>query len=162
MIQQPNLDAPIPGEGMTSELGSKPWQKPPQLADIDDVMPFYREKILNEDFIPQLLQVIELGIPLTTIANAMQSSAVMEGVHSIDVGILMLPIIVELLKHIAETNNVSYKTGIEKGEPAMNDELTTALAMKDLKEGAGQEEPMMEEEVEEELPQPTGLMARSM
>ena len=118
MIQQPNLDAPIPGEGMTSELGSKPWQKPPQLTDIDDVMPFYREKILNEDFIPQLLQVIELGIPLTTIANAMQSSAVMEGVHSIDVGILKLPIIVEHLKHIAETNNVSYKTGIQKGEPA--------------------------------------------
>ena len=104
MIQQPSLDAPIPGEGLTHELGDRPWQKPAQLTNVDEVMPFYREKILDEEFIPQLLQVIELGIPLTTIANAMQSAAVMEGVHSIDVGILMLPIIVELLKYVAENN----------------------------------------------------------
>jgi hypothetical protein len=87
----------------------------------------------------------------------------MEGVHSIDVGILMLPIIVELLKHIAETNNVKYKTGIENGEPAINNELNTALALKELKETNMQEKPIIEEEeVEEKAPQPTGLMARSI
>ena len=102
MIQHASLDAPVPGEGLTHELGDRPWQKPAQLTNVDDVMPFYREKITDEEFIPQLMQVIELGIPLTTIANAMQSAAVMEGVHSIDVGVLMLPIIVELLKFVAE------------------------------------------------------------
>tara|TARA_Y100001973_G_C5201306_1_gene337895 strand:- start:2459 stop:2944 length:486 start_codon:yes stop_codon:yes gene_type:complete len=161
MIQQPSLDAPIPGEGLTHELGDRPWQKPAQLTNVDDVMPFYREKITDEEFIPQLMQVIELGIPLTTIANAMQSAAVMEGVHSIDVGVLMLPIIVELLKFVAEKNNVKYVTGMEKRDVKPNDEMVTALAMKEIDEEAGmQEEPAEEEPVEES--QPRGLMARSM
>ena len=161
MIQQPSLDAPVPGEGLTHELGDRPWQKPAQLTNVDDVMPFYRDKILDEEFIPQLLQVIEMGMPLTTIANAMQSAAVMEGVHSIDVGVLMLPIIVELLKFVAEKNNVKYVTGMEKRDVKPNDEMVTALAMKEIDEEAGmQEEPAEEEPVEE--PQPRGLMARSM
>jgi len=161
MIQQASLDAPVPGEGMTHELGDRPWQKPAQLTNVDDVMPFYRDKITDEEFIPQLLQVIELGIPLTTIANAMQSAAVMEGVHSIDVGVLMLPIIVELLKFVAEKNNVKYVTGMEKRDVKPNDEMVTALAMKEIDEEAGMpEEPVEEEPVEE--PQPRGLMARSM
>ena len=161
MIQQPSLDAPIPGEGLTHELGDRPWQKPAQLTNVDEVMPFYREKILDEEFIPQLLQVIELGIPLTTIANAMQSAAVMEGVHSIDVGVLMLPIVVELLKFVAEKNNVKYVTGMEKREVAPNDEMITALAMKELNEEKFMSEQTKEEEPVEE-PQPRGLMARSM
>ena len=161
MIQQPSLDAPIPGEGLTHELGDRPWQKPAQLTNVDEVMPFYREKILDEEFIPQLLQVIELGIPLTTIANAMQSAAVMEGVHSIDVGILMLPIVVELLKFVAEKNNVKYVTGMEKREASPNDEMITALAMKEMGEEKDMPEAPAEEEPVEE-PQPRGLMARSM
>ena len=161
MIQQPSLDAPVPGEGLTHELGDRPWQKPAQLTNVDDVMPFYREKITDEEFVPQLMQVIELGIPLTTIANAMQSAAVMEGVHSIDVGVLMLPIIVELLKFVAEKNNVKYVTGMEKRDVQPNDEMVTALAMKEIDEEAGMtEEPVEEEPVEE--PQLRGLMARSM
>ena len=161
MIQQASLDAPVPGEGLTHELGDRPWQKPAQLTNVDEVMPFYREKILDEEFIPQLLQVIELGIPLTTIANAMQNAAVMEGVHSIDVGVLMLPIIVELLKYIAEKNKVKYTTGMEKRDVAPNEQIATALAMKEIGEEAGMpEEPVEEEPVEE--PQPRGLMARSM
>ena len=161
MIQQPSLDAPIPGEGLTHKLGDRPWQKPAQLTNVDEVMPFYREKILEEEFIPQLLQVIELGIPLTTIANSMQNAAVMEGVHSIDVGILMLPIVVELLKFVAEKNNVKYVTGMEKRDVKPNDEMITALAMKEIGEESGMpEEPAEEESVEE--PQPRGLMARSM
>lgn len=161
MIQQPSLDAPIPGEGLTHELGDRPWQKPAQLTNVDDVMPFYRDKIMDKEFIPQLLQVIELGVPLTTIANAMQSAAVMEGVHSIDVGILMLPIIVELLKYIAESNDTDYVAGMEEKATKPNQEILNALAIKEANKEEGiVEEPAEEEPVEE--PQPRGLMARSV
>ena len=161
MIQQPSLDAPVPGEGLTHELGDRPWQKPAQLTNVDEVMPFYREKILDEEFIPQLLQVIEMGIPLTTIANAMQSAAVMEGVHSIDVGVLMLPIVVEMLKFVAESNKVEYVTGMEERKIKPNEEITTALAMKELNEEKSVPEAPVEEEPVEET-QLKGLMARSM
>ena len=161
MVQQASLDAPIPGEGLTHELGDRPWQKPAQLTSVDEVMPFYREKIMDEEFIPSLLQVIEMGMPLTTIANAMQSAAVMEGVHSIDVGVLMLPIVVEMLKFVAESNKVEYVTGMEERKVKPNEEITTALAMKELNEEKGVPEQPMEEEPVGET-QLKGLMARSM
>ena len=161
MVQQASLDAPIPGEGLTHELGDRPWQKPAQLTSVDEVMPFYREKIMDEEFIPSLLQVIEMGMPLTTIANAMQSASVMEGVHSIDVGVLMLPIVVEMLKFVAESNKVEYVTGMEERKIKPNEEITTALAMKELNEEKSVPEQPMEEEPVEET-QLKGLMARSM
>ena len=161
MIQQPSLTAPIPGEGLTHKLGDRPWQKPAQLTSVDEVMPFYREKIMDEEFIPSLLQVIEMGMPLTTIANAMQSAAVMEGVHSIDVGVLMLPIVVEMLKFVAESNKVEYVTGMEERKIKPNEEITTALAMKELNEEKSVPEAPVEEEPVEET-QLKGLMARSM
>jgi len=159
---QLTLDAPIPGEGMTHELGDRPWQKPAQYTTVDEVVPFYVERIRNPDFMPQLLKVIEIGFPLTTIANSMQNAAVMEGTHSVDVGILALPAIVELLALVAKENDVPFKTGLERPEAPKEPQITEAdiaLAMKDM----DKEEPMMEEEKPvEEMPQaePTGLMAR--
>ena len=159
---QLTLDAPIPGEGMTHELGDRPWQKPAQYTTVDEVIPFYVERIRNPDFMPQLLKVIEIGFPLTTIANSMQNAAVMEGTHSVDVGILALPAIVELLALVAKENDVPFKTGLERPEAPKEPQITEAdmaLAMKNM----DKEEPMMEEEKPvEEMPQaePTGLMAR--
>ena len=159
---QLTLDAPIPGEGMTHELGDRPWQKPAQYTTVDEVVPFYVERIRNPDFMPQLLKVIEIGFPLTTIANSMQNAAVMEGTHSVDVGILALPAIVELLALVAKENDVPFKTGLERPEAPKEPQITEAdmaLAMKNM----DKEEPMMEEEMlVEEMPQaePTGLMAR--
>ena len=158
---QLTLDAPIPGEGLTHKLGDRPWQKPAQYTTIDEVIPFYVEKIRNPDFTPQLLKVIRLGFPLTTIANSMQNAAVMEGIHSVDVGILALPPIVELLALVAKENDVPYKTGLERPEapkePSIS-EADIAIAMKDMEEG----EPEVEETmpVEEVKSEPTGLMAR--
>ena len=159
---QVTLDAPIPGEGLTHELGDRPWQKPAQYTTVDEVVPFYVERIRNPDFTPQLLKDIEIGFPLTTIANSMQNAAVMEGTHSVDVGILALPAIVELLALVAKENDVPFKTGLERPEAPKEPQITEAdiaLAMKDM----DKEEPMMEEEKPvEEMPQaePTGLMAR--
>ena len=39
---------------------------------------------------------MEMGVPLTVLANTIQLASVMEGVHTVDVGILIIPIIVEL------------------------------------------------------------------
>jgi len=158
---QLTLDAPIPGEGLTHKLGDRPWQKPAQYTTVDEVIPFYVEKIRNPDFTPQLLKVIKIGFPLTTIANSMQNAAVMEGIHSVDVGILALPPIVELLALVAKENDVPYKTGLERPEapeePRIS-EADIALAMKDI----DKEEPEIEETVpvEEVKSEPTGLMAR--
>ena len=125
------------------------------------------QRMENDKFKDDLLDVIDNGIPLTIIANALQLGSVMEGYHSVDVGILVLPALVESLALIAENNGVTYKTGTEEQDEGMTD-TQFALAEKDMlnevqdsmldtsefdmyaNEGA-------EEKVEEE---PVGLMSR--
>ena len=105
-----------------------------------------------------------MGVPLATLANTIQLASVMEGVHSVDVGMLVIPIIVELLMTIAEAEGVQYQTGME----GMETERPTAVSriindkMNELRaptEDIGIEEPQVELE-QEEQPQPMGLMAR--
>ena len=162
-----NIDGPIPGESLTAEYGGRPWQKPPQYSTVDEAMHFYKQRKDNDKIKDDLLDVIDNGIPLTIIANALQLGSVMEGYHSVDVGILVLPALVESLALIAENNGVTYKTGAEEQDEGITD-TQFALAEKDMlnevqdsmldtsefdmyaNEGA-------EEKVEEE---PVGLMSR--
>lgn len=134
MINNPQrevaLEAPIPGHGLTAPLGGRPWQQPPQFTTVEQAIEFYTPKIMDEKFGSQLLDVIELGVPLTVIANALQTSSVMEGKHTIDVGILVLPVLVELMITLAEANEVPYKTGMESQEDTSISETQIALAEK--------------------------------
>ena len=158
------FDRPIPGMGMTFEVGSRPWQTPPEITTVEQATNYYVERMNTDQFKAQLVDVIEMGVPLATLANTIQLASVMEGVHSVDVGMLVIPIIVELLMTIAEAEGVQYQTGME----GMETERPTAVSriindkMNELRaptEDIGIEEPQVELQ-QEEQPQPMGLMAR--
>jgi len=158
---QPSLNRPIPGQSLTSELGGRPWQSPPQYATVDDAMDWYLERFDSQEVVEELMSVIESGIPLSTLANSMQLGAVLNGVHSIDVGVLVMPIIIEMMKYLAEQTNTEYKMGDEPEETDRPSDAVIASALNELKnqqEGSDNEEPEMEEE--ETMPEPSGLMAR--
>ena len=160
---QPSLNRPIPGQSLTSELGGRPWQSPPQYATVDDAMDWYLERFDSQEVVEELMSVIESGIPLSTLANSMQLGAVLNGVHSIDVGVLVMPIIIEMMKYLAEQTDTKYKMGDEPEETDRPSDAVIASALNELKnqqEGSDSEEPMMEEEEEEPMPEPSGLMAR--
>ena len=94
---EPMLDGPIPGESLTAELGSFPWQSPPQYANVDDVIDYYMSRMSQEDFMVQLVDVLEMGTPVSALANTIQLSGVMQGLHTIDSGILVMPVIMEMI-----------------------------------------------------------------
>ena len=168
MSREVPIDAPITVQSLTAPVGGRPWQQPPQYASVEEAMEYYIPKLEDPEFAPELLTVIELGVPLTTIANSMQLSSVMEGKHTIDVGILMIPLLVELMTNLAEANNVPYKSGMEKPEGGGISEATIALARKKGKIGkplSPEPEALAQEGMppSPQLPQeqaPMGLMTR--
>jgi hypothetical protein len=105
--------APIPGQSLTGELGAFPWEKPPQYVTIDDVASFYSEKLDNPEAINELMSLLERGTPILTIVNTMIKASLMKGYHTIDTGFLVTPIVVEIIKTLAELNDVSYKVSAE-------------------------------------------------
>jgi len=160
--QQPSLSRPIPGQSLTAELGGRPWQQPPQYDTVDEAMDWYLERFDSQEVVDELMAVIESGVPIATIANSMQLGAVLQGVHSIDVGMLVMPIIMEMMKYLAEQTDTEYKMGDEPEKTDRPSDAVMQSALNELKnqqEGSNNEEPEMEEE-EETMPEPSGLMAR--
>jgi hypothetical protein len=158
-LDEPEFNAPIPGMGLTHEVGARPWQSPPQHITVEEALDFYIPRLTSEDFVDQLLDVIEMGIPLTTIANSLQLSSVMQGKHTVDVGILVLPVLVELLSYIAESSNIKFVSGLDKEKKIKDSTIDLAASkLTNIKEAIDEaiEEP--KEEVEEEIP--SGLMSR--
>ena len=147
------IDSPIPGMGMTAPLGGRPWQQPPQLATVEDAMEYYMSKLSDRDFVPELLTVIELGVPLTTLANTMQLASVMEGKHSIDVGILVIPVLVELMANLAEQNDIPHKTGLDPEKDDTISPARIALAKKKGKIDLGEKLKPVAKEVKKEEPE---------
>ncbi len=109
------INAPVPGMSLTSEPGNRPWENPPNLVSVEDAMEFYTRRILGTpDNYDQVLDLVEAGLPIRNIANILMKTSVMEGNHTIDVGILVLPVIEELLMSVADMHDVSYVETIDQ------------------------------------------------
>ena len=156
--QNPLLDAPIPGMSLTHELGARPWQQPAQFPTVDATIEYYMDRMATEEFMEQVVEVLELGVPVTTIANTMQMSGVMEGKHSIDVGMLTIPLIMEMLMLIAENAGIDYDDGLEEERSEQTSDARLEMVRQEMQ---GRIEEVEEEpEVDEPTEEPKGLMAR--
>jgi len=107
------LDAPIPGQSLTVEPGSVPWENPPQYVTLADAVGFYTDRLDDPEAILQLLDALERDIPILTIVNTFTKASLMYGYHTVDIGFLVTPILVEMIKTIAELNDVPYIVSFE-------------------------------------------------
>lgn len=98
----------IPGMSLTSEPGNRPWEQPPQFVELDDVVSYYVEKLTEAKAVDSLLAAMQNDIPLVDLSNSFIKAGVMKGVHSIDVGFLVIPILVELMQTLGDMNDVGY------------------------------------------------------
>lgn len=152
------FDAPIPGQSLTHELGNRPWQTPAQYTTIEEALEFYIPRLSNPSFLGRMLDIVERGIPLTALAETITLGGVMQGLHSVDVAVLINPIIVEFMEGASKKAGIKYTVGdTDEGENTP-DGLTLSKAMANLdEEEPEEEETSVEEETSDE---PKGLMAR--
>lgn len=157
MLKTDVLKAPIPGMSLTSKPGNRPWEQPPQLNTVAEVVDFYTDRMTNPEMIGHLLKLVENNMPLYDISKSLTTINVMKGMHSVDTGMLVQPVIVEMLKTLAELNDIGYIITREDMEKQMSvDRSVAEAAIKEVKMAG--EMQMGEEEMEEEKPR--GLMAR--
>ena len=158
-MDEPLFDAPIPGQALTHELGARPWQSPPQYSTVDEAIDYYTSRLSTPEATSQIIDILKMGIPVTSLANTIQMGSIMDGKHSIDVGMLVLPLIVDVIMFIAEQEGIDYDDGLTDVKDNKTNEAILENIRTQMKEKAG--EPVEEEPVVEETPEePTGLMAR--
>ena len=153
-VNEESFNRPIPGQNLTAELGSRPWQNPPQFSTVEETIDYYIGQITTDG----LIHTLKTGVPMTVIANSMQTVGVMEGKHSLDVGILVLPVLMESMMLIADKAGIEYDSGLEDDTKLGSSELA-AEVVSGMVAGKMEEETPEEPAVEEEE-KPVGLMAR--
>lgn len=153
------LSRPIPGESLTSEPGNRPWEKPPQYATIEEAMAYYTQRILDPENHDSVLEPLEMGLPVINLANILTKTSVMNGVHSIDIAVLVTPVIEELIKTVADIHNVRF---IPSFEAVAKANTISSRAAKNLVREvmAAKEQPPEEEAPAPEATEPKGLMAK--
>jgi hypothetical protein len=162
LLNKPDLlDAPIPGQSLTEEPGAHPWEQPPKLNTVDEAVEHYVPMLNDEEVLSDALSNIESGVPLTTLADVITKAGAMTGLHSIDVGLMVAPVIVELFINAAEAAGIEYKVGTE---PKKKEGSTPASIEAALRESMGDSEVEVPEEIQvpsEEPVEPSmGMMTR--
>ena len=158
------LEAPIAGMSMTHEVGARPWQTPPQQATVQEAIAHYIERMQDDSITEQIVNILQSDVPVTTLANTIQLAGVMEGRHSIDVGVLILPVIMEMIMLIADAEGKKYETGMERDKEAEVKDSRIMAGMARARKELADDIPEKDEEileVQEELAEmPKGLMGR--
>ena len=183
------FDRPIPGQSLTMEPGNNPWEQPSQYSDIEDVTKFYINNLANQEVLDDFGAMCSAGVPLAPIVESIYLQGVSRGIHTVDAGMLVAPIIHTFLKQALESMGITVKdTGADPKKRAEEKEMDRfmLLASKYLTEEGDdasdpgkamlseivneegtdmdmEESPMEEEPMEEEMTQeaPSGLMARN-
>jgi len=101
-----DLRAPIAGMSLTKEPGNAPWEQPPLYNTPEEALGFYFQRMENEEVLDDLMFSLEHGFPLDVMIDSMTSVGVMEGYHSVDVKVLISPVLHEHLKILAETLDI--------------------------------------------------------
>ena len=162
---EPLLDAPIPGQSLTAELGNRPWQQPSELKTLEDAVDYYIPRLGDPTLMNKTLNIIESGVSLTSIAEIFTLSGTMEGKHNVDVAVLVNPVIVEFLKGLGDLAGIKYTIDADEEDKSDVSPLDIIEAEKELLKEEDVDELVTETiqdsaEETETMEEPKGLMAR--
>ena len=110
------FNRPVPGQSLTSTPKGAPYERPPEINDPVKALDYHLDILDNPKAVEQAMFMLEMGVDLSTLVEGMLRSAVMEGIHSIDISLIVAPVIHEYLKGYADSFEINYDEGFEDKE----------------------------------------------
>jgi hypothetical protein len=164
------FDRPIPGQSLTDTPRNAPYERPPEVVDPEQALQIHLDRLTDPDMMEGALFYLEAGVDLVTLVEGVLRSAVMAGIHTIDVSLIIAPVIHEYIKSTADALGIEYEEGFEdkEGKKRTTYSRNKVLAEKKMKKmqpkasSPRTQEPVAEEMLQPEMTeeQPVGLMAR--
>ena len=102
------LNGPIPGQSLTDEPSNYRWERPPETADAADALSRHLKNMSTPECMESVLFLMELGIPAEVVTNTTLTMAIGNGIHSVDVGLIIAPAIHKEVVSIAEMAGIEY------------------------------------------------------
>lgn len=95
--------APIPGMSLTKEPRNQPWEAPPLYAKKEEALAFYLEKLSDKETLDDMLFILKRKFPVESFVEAMTSFGVMEGYHTVDVKVIISPVLHQHIMTLCDT-----------------------------------------------------------
>lgn len=124
------LNGPIPGQSLTDEPSGFPWERPPETADPNVAIKMHLDKFADEKFLDSALYLMQLGVPISTLTSTAMTSAQGNGIHSVDVSLLIAPVIHKQFKVLADSAGIEYEEYMPQDDP--DGEMEREERLKDL------------------------------
>jgi hypothetical protein len=131
--------APIPGQSLTDEPNNFAWERPPEISDPNEAFRFHMDRLSEKPVAESVLFLMEYGYPVDVLTRSMLTSAVSEGIHSIDVSLILSPVIEEEMSYMARTAGIEYKDTFtaDKTDDELQEEKLRSLILKKLDDNLG-------------------------
>jgi len=157
-------DIPIPGENFLSDTRNQSWHRPPEYDHPDQFLKYLDKTFRKPQAQTGLDTLVSSGITITTMADFFISRAIMDGLISIDFGILMAGPTARAFELLCVQLGIDYEMGFEDTTEVPTKEDVQHLQTLMERDGLVEIEDDLEEEPEEvpeeePMEEDMGLMA---
>ena len=171
------FSTPIPGQSLTKEPRSYAWEDPPKYSKPEDALMWHMDRLEEPERTKAVLTLLELGLDVVTLTEGVLRGGVVQGIHNIDVSLIIAPIIHEYITGTTSAAGIDFKEGLSevkvdyKEFESTIDKNKIKEVLKDIDEDKPIdlqpiEETLEEKELQVEEPEveekPKGLMAREV
>ena len=158
------VNIPIPGESLTQTPNNAIYEQPPQMDDVVDVMAYHLENLSDENRMDSAMQMLQRGLSIQDLVQGITRNAVANGIHTVDMSVMVAPVIHEYIKTTADTTGIKYDEGQDfQKVDVMDTQRDAGKSMATISRGA----PVIVEDKQEvqDIPEPEvksgkGLMSR--
>ena len=110
------FEAPIPGQSLTNEPKNYPWENAARLNTPEDAIIYHLERLNQPKRAEAMLDFLQLGIDVVTMTEGILRNAVANGEHSVDVSMIIAPIIHEHIVGLADATGIDYDEGLDEDD----------------------------------------------
>tara|TARA_R110001599_G_scaffold215270_1_gene413455 strand:- start:3441 stop:3965 length:525 start_codon:yes stop_codon:yes gene_type:complete len=170
------FDRPVAGQSLTAPPKGAAYERPPEITSPEKAFEAHIKNVSRGEAIEDVIFLTSQGLDIKSLTEGLLRSAVAEGIHSIDVSLILAPILHEFIKGRLDVLDVTYEEGIDNKKQTeeiryQRDYVLNKQMMDDimLDEGDSTPDPMSLEDtqvmpseptIEQEPPQ-QGLMTRT-
>jgi polyhydroxyalkanoate synthesis regulator phasin len=100
---------PIPGQSLTDTPKNSPWERPPEIVEVGEVVRFYINKLADDDIMDDLAVTFEIGADLESVVETLMLTGTMKGIHTVEAGMLAGPAVGTFIKSAMSTYGIEVK-----------------------------------------------------
>ena len=124
-MQEPQYDkfsAPIPGQSLTDTPGKWAWEQPPQFTSFEEAADATMQRMFTNKNTKNVIMMLEAGVPVEGIARSVVFAGFQSGAYSVDVALLLTPMVTEAVLTIGTVAEVKdMKLSLKARDPEQDD-----------------------------------------